>query len=397
MKPSSQQTHTSPPAVNAPSTNVGRASNAGRVSRPVRPPQKQTSHPTSSFPTPHVSSLPLPLKLLFTLLLLVLFLHPEPVFADVSFSQVVAGVQPKMVKVYGAGGRRGLEAYQSGFVISAEGHILTVWSYVLDSEVVTVVLDDGRRFEAQLLGADPRTEIAVLKIPATELEFFDLDQAIELEPGARVLAFSNLFNVATGDEPASVLHGIVSATAPLQARRGAFDTTYDGRVYVLDAMTNNPGAGGGALTDRRGQLAALLGKELRNRLDNTWLNYALPIDSLRESVKQIQAGAFQPAAAKPAQRLPADPVTLALLGIQLVPDVLAKTPPFIERIVPGSPAAEAGLQRDDVILLVNDQIVGSAKELKQALRAIDRIDEVRFSIQRGRELREVTLFAPATP
>ena len=344
-----------------------------------------------------MSSLPLPLKLLFTLLLLVLFLHPEPVFADVSFSQVVAGVQPKMVKVYGAGGRRGLEAYQSGFVISAEGHILTVWSYVLDSEVVTVVLDDGRRFEAQLLGADPRTEIAVLKIPATELEFFDLDQAIELEPGARVLAFSNLFNVATGDEPASVLHGIVSATAPLQARRGAFDTTYDGRVYVLDAMTNNPGAGGGALTDRRGQLAALLGKELRNRLDNTWLNYALPIDSLRESVKQIQAGAFQPAAAKPAQRLPADPVTLALLGIQLVPDVLAKTPPFIERIVPGSPAAEAGLQRDDVILLVNDQIVGSAKELKQALRAIDRIDEVRFSIQRGRELREVTLFAPATP
>ena len=58
-----------------------------------------------------------------------------------------------------------------------------------------------------------------------------------------MLAFSNLFGVATGDEPASVLHGIVAAKTRLEARRGVFDTPYKGPVYVVDAMTNNPGRG----------------------------------------------------------------------------------------------------------------------------------------------------------
>ena len=61
-----------------------------------------------------------------------------------SFSEVVVGVQPKIVKIYGAGGGRGLEAYQTGILISADGHVLTVWSYVLDSDSVRAVLADGR-------------------------------------------------------------------------------------------------------------------------------------------------------------------------------------------------------------------------------------------------------------
>ena len=64
--------------------------------------------------------------------------------ADTSFADIIAGVQPRIVKIYGAGGLRGLEAYQSGFLISAEGHILTVWSYVLDTEEIQVTLNDGR-------------------------------------------------------------------------------------------------------------------------------------------------------------------------------------------------------------------------------------------------------------
>src|SRR3954463_8007921 len=77
---------------------------------------------------------------------------------------VIRDVQPKMVKIYGAGGIRGLEAYQSGFLISAEGHVLTVYSYVLDSDTITVTLNDGRKFDAKLLGADPRLDVAVLKL-----------------------------------------------------------------------------------------------------------------------------------------------------------------------------------------------------------------------------------------
>src|SRR3990172_8769046 len=67
-----------------------------------------------------------------------------------SLAAVARDVRPKMVKIYGAGGFRGLEAYQSGMLISAEGHVLTAWSYVLDSDDVAVVLDDGRRFTPQL-------------------------------------------------------------------------------------------------------------------------------------------------------------------------------------------------------------------------------------------------------
>ncbi|MFM9117368.1 MAG: hypothetical protein ACKOU6_14530, partial [Planctomycetota bacterium] len=78
--------------------------------------------------------------------------------ADPTFAQIVASVQPKVVKIYGAGGIKGLEAYQSGFLISAEGPVLTAWSFVLDNgdDAVTVLLDDGRRFRAKLGGAEPR-------------------------------------------------------------------------------------------------------------------------------------------------------------------------------------------------------------------------------------------------
>ena len=82
--------------------------------------------------------------------------------------------QAKMVKIYGAGGFRGLEAYQSGILISAQGHILTVFSHVLDTDYISVTLADGRKFEAKLLGADPRLDVAVLKIEANGLPHFDL-------------------------------------------------------------------------------------------------------------------------------------------------------------------------------------------------------------------------------
>lgn len=310
-----------------------------------------------------------------------------------SLAEIVDDVQPKMVKVYGAGGLQGLESYQSGFLISAEGHLLTVWSYVLDTDYVTVILDDGRKFQAELIGADPRLEIAVLKIEAQDLPHFNLNEAIDMSVGDRVLAFSNLYGVATGDEPASVLHGSVSVKTSLSARRGAFDTMYRGPVYVLDAMTNNPGAAGGALTDRRGRLAAMLGKELRNSLSNTWLNYAVPVSALITPVDDILAGKVRPRRDDETARKPLDPVNLQLLGIVLVPDVLAKTPPFVDRVLRESPAEKAGIRSDDLILFVNDRIASSCRAVRDEFTFIDRIDEVRLTVQRGQELIDVSIKA----
>jgi S1-C subfamily serine protease len=315
------------------------------------------------------------------------------VFAAGSLASVVDDVEPKIVKIYGAGGFRGLEAYQSGFLISAEGHVLTAWSYVLDTQYVGVTLDDGRKFDAKLLGADPRLEVAVLKIDAADLPHFDLRQSQDVPIGARVLAFSNLFGVATGNEPASVQHGIVAVKAPLEARRGTYETPYHGLAYILDAMTNNPGAQGGALTDRQGRLVGMLGKELRNAQTNTWLNYAIPIGELLTTVDAIQSGKFVPASTADAAK-PKHAWSTGLLGLVMIPDVLDRTPPFVERVVPDSPAARAGLLADDLIVFINNRLVQSCQAVTGEIDRIDRADKVTLTVIRGQQLIEFQLAAP---
>ncbi|MCA9154338.1 MAG: serine protease [Planctomycetales bacterium] len=317
--------------------------------------------------------------------------RPDRVAAQTSFAGVVDAVQPKIVKIYGAGGFAGLEAYQSGFLISAEGHVLTVWSYVLDTEFITVSLDDGRKFQAELVGTDPRLEIAVLKVPAEQVAFFNLHDAVELEAGDRVLTFSNLFGVATGNEPVSVLHGSVAVKTDLAARRGAFATNYKGPVYVVDAITNNPGAAGGAATDGQGRLVGMLGKELKNSLNDTWLNYAVPIGELVGSVDDIIAGRFRPRSEDDSLKKPTDAHSLATLGIVLLPNVLSKTPPFVDSVLPTSSAEKAGLRPDDLILFVNDRVATSSDTLRDELSYIDRLDPVRLIVERDKELLEVEL------
>jgi serine protease Do len=270
--------------------------------------------------------------------------------------------------------------------------VLTAWSYVLDTEYTTVVLNDGRKYASQVVGSDPRLEIAVLKIDATDLDHFDLGAAVPLQAGSRVLAFSNLFGVAVGDEPTSVLHGVVSTVTTLNARRGTFPTPYRGPVYVLDAMANNAGAAGGALTDREGRLAGILGKELRSSVNNTWLNYALPISELTDSVRDILAGKAV-SGTLPDETKPAEPLTLARLGLVLVPDILRATPPFVDSTRIGSPAAEAGLRPDDLIVLVGERRVQSCRDVVETLSYIDRMEPVQVTILREQELLDVQLRA----
>src|SRR5579872_6500880 len=73
-------------------------------------------------------------------------------------------VSRRVAKIFGAGGIRGLHAYSTGFLVSPKGHLVTVWSHVLDDQAVTVVLHDGRKFEGKILGAEPQLDLAVLKI-----------------------------------------------------------------------------------------------------------------------------------------------------------------------------------------------------------------------------------------
>lgn len=315
--------------------------------------------------------------------------------SDATLHDVIRDAQRKVVKIYGAGGVRGLEAYQSGIVISPEGHVLTTLSYVLDTDDLAVVLDDGRRYQAEQVGSDPVRELALLKLPleGESLPSFSLDDAPQAEVGDRVLAVSNLFNIAAGDEPVSVLQGVVTAVAPLEARRGSFQSAYRGSAYLVDAAANNPGAAGGALVDWRGRLLGVLGKELRSRSTGAWLHYAIPVEQFADSVERMKSGRYDGERSESAGDAPAEPLTLGDLGLVLVPNMLPRTPPYIDSVFPGSAAADAGLQPDDLVVFVAGEPTASCAAVLEAIGRHEKFDEVRISVLRDGELVEVVLAA----
>jgi len=291
-----------------------------------------------------------------------------------------AAAARRVVKLYGAGGIRGLEAYQTGIIVSPTGHIVTALSTALDAEVIDCVLDDGRRYPARLLGADLRRELAVLEIDGENLPCFSLSAtASRAAVGSRVLALSNLFGVAVGDERVSLQHGVIAACVPLQARRGSHEAAYRGDVYVLDCTTNNPGSPGGCLTDWQGRFLGMLGKELRAEPSGIWLSYALPADEVARGYEQVLSG-------KPSSSPTVGPeqdYDPALLGLVLVPDLLDKTPAFVEAVLPESAAAAAGLEPDDLVVAVGDRTITCQRQLRQELGRLLPGDAVRLGVIRG--------------
>jgi serine protease Do len=333
------------------------------------------------------------LQLLLACVVATFAVFASTVLHAANLHDVIRDAQRKVVKIYGAGGVSGLEAYQSGILISADGKVLTVQSYVLDTDDLAVVLDDGRKLKAELLGADPVRELALLKLELEDgdaVPHFDLAAAPAAEAGDRVLALSNLFNIAGGDEPVSVLQGFVTAIAPLDARRGAVESPFRGRVYLVDAAANNPGAAGGALVNWNGQILGLLGKELRSRATGAWIHYAIPVDQFVDAVEIMRSGQSLDRTSQD-DRAPAEPLRLSDLGIALVPDVLPRTPPYIDAVLAKSAAARAGLKPDDLVVFVEGEATASCAAVVEALARRERFDAVRVSVLRIGELVEVSL------
>jgi S1-C subfamily serine protease len=292
--------------------------------------------------------------------------------------QTIATAARKVVKIYGAGGLRGLESYQTGILVSPQGHVLTVMSTVLDADEIDCVLDDGVRYRGTLLGADPVRQLAVIGFDAAELPFFTIADVAPVAVGTRVLALSNLFGVAVGDERVSVQHGVLTARVPLEARRGGYEVPFPGEVYIVDCTTNNPGAPGGGLIDWKGQLIGMLGKELRSSESGIWLSYAIPAAELARGYHDILTGTV--AAPPDRDATPFDPLGL---GLVLVPDLLDCTPPFIESVVAGSPAERAGLVPDDLVIAVDGRSVPSRDAVQRALGMLADGDPVRLAVVRS--------------
>ncbi len=329
-----------------------------------------------------------------------------PIRADESFAKVADQVNQKLVKLFGAGGIRGLASYGTGIIVSPYGYILTAASHILDTPDLRVHLWDGTRYYAKVVAIEPELDVALVKIDSKEkleLAYFDVAAAAKrptAEAGTNVLAFSNEFQIATRDEPMSVMRGVIAAYAKLFGRIGIFEAAYKGDVYVIDAITNNPGAAGGALTTRKGELLGILGKELRNEQTNTWLNYALPINATIEVSlpdNKTRTVSIVELVEKKESYQPIDPNRKGKVGgggftgIVLVPNVVDRTPPYVEEVIPGSPAAKAGLKPDDLIVYIDGLPVVSIQTYKEIMDRYRPDMEAKLEIRRGEKLQTITL------
>jgi len=308
----------------------------------------------------------------------------RPARAD--FAETCKQVWPRVVKIFGAGGMRRLHAYSSGVLVSSTGHILTVWNHVLETDRLKVVLSDGQRFDAKLQLVDTTLEAAIIKIEAEDLPFFDIEKAHPAKAGEWALGFSNAYRVATGNEKPTVIHGIVSAVTDLQARRGVFESTYNGPVYLVDGIMNNPGSGGGALTGGAGRFLGMIGKELRSKETNTWLNYAVPAEALAPLVRRALAGETSVPAGPVISRPETTKGPSGKHGVVLVPDVLRHTPSYVDSVKASSPAAKAGLAPDDLILFIEEEFIGTCRNFRKTMGKYKPGDTVNLLVKRDQEI-----------
>lgn len=345
---------------------------------------------------------------------LICLLNAGVVWADASFAVVAKDVNRKMVKVYGAGGFRGVNAYCTGVLISPDGFILTVYSPTLDTNNLRVHLYDGTKHAVELVAAEPQLDVALLRIKNQEpfkeqpLPFFDLTRPTSPgQVGDWVLAFTNQFEVAVRDEPVSVQRGVIAAVVPFAGRRGITEANYKGMAYIVDAITNNPGANGGLLTTRRGEPLGLIGKELKNTLSETWVNYAMPLPPLADFAAKAMKGQYK-------RQVREDDKTIedkkAYHGITLIADVLDRTPPYIEDIAPGSPAAQAGLRINDLLIFVrhprqdvpeelDERVISSCKVFKDVMAPLAPGTKINMVVRRDGQLLtfDLTLGRPVAP
>jgi serine protease Do len=327
--------------------------------------------------------------------------------AQESFTPTAKEVNKKMVKLFGAGGIKGLPSYGSGVLVSQDGYILTVNNHILDTSGLVCHLHDGRMYSVKVIAREPDLDLALLKIDddVDNLPHYDIAAAAKqpvAETGDWILCHSNQFKIATRSEPMSVQHGNVMAFASLKARRGVFDPPYNGPVYFIDTVSNNPGAAGGIVTNRKGEILGIIGRELKSSLSDTWINYAVPIqakvevtqdDGTKEIVdfprfvKEGMEGKYKVRTAKQRDKGGRG----GYHGIQLVTNVVEVTPPYIEEVTPGSPAAKAKLQPDDLIVYIDGELVPSIKAFRAIMAQTNPGTELQLDIQRGNQLRTIKL------
>ena len=291
--------------------------------------------------------------------------------------------QPKMAKIYGAGAGN-VDGFATGIVISNDGKVLTAQGVILDGKRVRVVLADGSSHIATILKRDRVKQLALLKIQVETPNFYELSDKPVGEKGDWVFALSNAFKVADKEEPVSATLGIISLRTTIEARLTKRDVAYKGEMVLIDAITSNPGAAGGAVVTAEGELVGMVGKVISSSETNTRLNYAVPSSVLLNFVE----GKEDPnAAAKPE----AEVAKNAELGIVLFKFGGRSNPAYIDRVRRGSPAATAKLKTDDMIIAIAGNKVGSVRDYNSVIEELRPGEEILMIVKRGVEILRIRI------
>ena len=252
----------------------------------------------------------------------------------------------------------------SGFIISSDGYVLTNHHVVRDADEIIVKLRDRRELEAKLIGSDPRTDVALLKIDASNLPVVEVGSDKQVKVGEWVLAIGSPFGLDY-----SVTAGIVSAKG----------RSLPGDNYVPFIQTDvaiNPGNSGGPLFDMGGKVIGMNSQIYSRSGGYMGLSFAIPMDIAMNVVEQLKSHGK---------------VARGWLGVQIqdvtreLAESFSMSRPYgalVSRVVPGSPAEKANLQIGDIIIEFNDQEIETSAELPPIVGMTPVNEEARVKIIR---------------
>ncbi len=247
--------------------------------------------------------------------------------------------------------QREVNGYGSGVIISDDGYIITNSHVIADAESVEVTLNDKRTFTAKIIGRDPGSDIALLKISASNLSVIKYGDSDQLKLGEWVLAVGNPFNLTS-----TVTAGIVSAKG---RNLGLNEGDYRIESFIQTDAALNMGNSGGALVDTKGMLVGITSAIISPNGGYAGNSFAIPVSIVKKVVDDLKEFGE---------------VQRALIGVEIkdVDSEIADKQKLgevkgvlITRIVPDGSAEAAGLKVDDVIVGFDGQDVGSVAELQE--------------------------------
>jgi Do/DeqQ family serine protease len=281
---------------------------------------------------------------------------------------------PGFEEFFGNNARRRQLGLGSGVIVAPEGYLLTNHHVIEGASEIEVQLTDGRSTTAKVVGSDPETDIAVLKIDLPgALPVMRLGDVRALRVGDAVLAIGNPFNVGQ-----TVTAGIVSA----------LDRTGAGSQFQNFIQTDaaiNPGNSGGALVDAAGALVGINTAIFSRSGGSMGIGFAVPVDTARSVMEQLIAGGEVRRGWIGVEPRELTPELAESLALELRSGVL------IAGVLQNGPAAKAGLQPGDVVVKVAERPVRAASDLFAAVASLEPGKSAPVVVQRGKQQLTLTV------